>query len=134
MLFKLSSVITTALAAASFVTASAVNVQRRDTPASCTFVVSPSGTPDPSAELFSEWNYILGRKLANFVPSGTLINNGNSSVTGPDAVTGFYTVAQTIAAGALTTAEAVDVVTAWAGTTFDGPWSGVTWTFKTVTC
>jgi hypothetical protein len=93
MLFKLSSVITTALAAASLVTASAVNLERRDTPASCTFVVSPSGTPDPSAELFSEWNYstllrsstyiplfatnlfssVLGRNLANFVPNGSII-------------------------------------------------------------
>ncbi|KAJ2930487.1 hypothetical protein H1R20_g6600, partial [Candolleomyces eurysporus] len=134
MLFKLSSVITTALVAASLVTASAVNLQqRRDVPAACTFVASPSGVPDPSAELFSEWNFILGRNLANFVPSGTTINNGNSVVTGPDA-TGLYTIQQTIAADALTTAEAIDVVTGWVGTTFNGPWSGVTWTFQSVTC
>ncbi|RXW20644.1 hypothetical protein EST38_g5201 [Candolleomyces aberdarensis] len=134
MLFKLSSVITTALAAASLATASAVNIQqRRDTPASCTFVVSPSGAPDPSALLFSEWNYILGRNLANFVPPATPIRNGNSTVTGPDN-TGLYTIEQTIAADELTTAEAIAVVTGWVGTTFDGPWSGVTWTFQSVAC
>ena len=58
MLLKLSSVIATALAAASLTSASAINLEQRQAPAAaCTFVVNPSGTPDPSAELFSEWNY-----------------------------------------------------------------------------
>ncbi|RXW19468.1 hypothetical protein EST38_g6394 [Candolleomyces aberdarensis] len=134
MLFKLSSIVATALAAASLASASAINLEQRQAPAAaCTFVANPSGTPDPSALLFSEWNFILGRNLADHVPPSTIIRNGNSTVTGPDN-TGLYTIEQTIAADALTTAEAITVVTGWVGETFDGPWSGVAWTIQSVTC
>ncbi|RXW20313.1 hypothetical protein EST38_g5537 [Candolleomyces aberdarensis] len=121
MIFKLSSILAVALASASLANTSPVSLEERDLDptAACTFVVSPSGTPDLTEPLFSEWNYILG--------------GGSSTVTGPDT-TGLYTVEKGLAADGVPTAQVIAIATGWAGTTFDGPWSGVIWTVQSATC
>ena len=55
-------------------------------------------------------------------------------MTGPDAVTGAYTVVTSIGTAAITDAEAVAIVTEWVGSTFEGPWTGVKWHIDSVTC
>lgn len=67
MIVKLTSILAAVLATVSLAGASPVELQERQLapPAACTFVVSPSGTPDPSALLFSEWNYSMSKLAAS---------------------------------------------------------------------
>ena len=72
MIFKLSSILTVALASVSLANASPITgLEERDLapPAACTFVVSPSGTPDPNALLFSEWNYSKPSNMSQDPPT-----------------------------------------------------------------
>ena len=105
MFFKISTIVAAALWAT---TANAAAIEARQAPAGCTFVVTPSGTPNPSANLSSEWNYrmpqfslsidfpssenltVVGRTIANYFAPGTtiypvsdikLLPSGNISLT-----------------------------------------------------
>ncbi|KAJ2936481.1 hypothetical protein H1R20_g612, partial [Candolleomyces eurysporus] len=115
MILKLSSILAVALASVSLANTSPVNLEERDLapPAACTFVVSPSGTPDLTEPLFSEWNYSKPTDMPQIPLTDSRFEGGNSTVTGPDA-TGLYTVEQTLAADVLTTAEVIAIATGWA--------------------
>ncbi|KAJ2927366.1 hypothetical protein H1R20_g9728, partial [Candolleomyces eurysporus] len=115
MILKLSSILAVALASVSLANTSPVNLEERDLapPAACTFVVSPSGTPDLTEPLFSEWNYSKPTDMSQIPLTDSRFEGGNSTVTGPDA-TGLYTVEQTLAADVLTTAEVIAIATGWA--------------------
>ncbi|KAH6907662.1 hypothetical protein BKA70DRAFT_1428038 [Coprinopsis sp. MPI-PUGE-AT-0042] len=127
MVFQKLALIT--LAAAGL--ASAVAVERRGD-ATCTFSVLASAAPAAGTDLATEFNYLLGREFAtNF--SGQPVSGAASAVTGP-APTNVYSVVKGFSVDTASDSEVKSLVESWAGKTFSGPWSGVTWTVQNVAC
>ncbi|PPQ75578.1 hypothetical protein CVT26_012681 [Gymnopilus dilepis] len=109
MQFKLSAVFV-ALAAAVAVSAVAV---KRDDAATCTLVFTPSAAVDPSTDLDSEFNFVIGRALSAET-GGNIEQFGSTATKNAD---GTYTVVDTIAADGLTAAQTAADIEGWVGQT-----------------
>ncbi|KAH6911686.1 hypothetical protein BKA70DRAFT_1423436 [Coprinopsis sp. MPI-PUGE-AT-0042] len=130
MVFQKLALIT--LAAAGF--SSAMAVERRGD-ASCTFTILASAPPPPAdVPLETEFNYLFVFEFADQFP-GNPVSSPNSVVTGPTP-TNVYTVAKSFSVddSLASDSDVKALIEGWAGKTFEGPWTGVTWTVQSAAC
>ncbi|KAH6911700.1 hypothetical protein BKA70DRAFT_1423448 [Coprinopsis sp. MPI-PUGE-AT-0042] len=132
------------LAAAGFASAMAVECHGD---ATCTFTVVASAVPSTGeVPLEIEFNYFpwkshqgkpaAQRKLSIAETAEALeLQGATSIVTGP-APTNLYTVVKgfSVDDSLASDSEVKALIESWAGRTFDGSWTGVTWTIQSVAC
>ncbi|KAF8875416.1 hypothetical protein CPB84DRAFT_1829161 [Gymnopilus junonius] len=126
MQFKLTKVFV-AIAAVAVASASAI-VAKRDDAATCTLVLTPSPSVDPSTNLVAEFNFVIGRALSG--ETGSSIEQLGSSFT--QNADGTYTVVDTISADGLTAAQTASDIEGWVGQTETG--IAANWLVNSVTC
>ncbi|KAJ2935950.1 hypothetical protein H1R20_g1146, partial [Candolleomyces eurysporus] len=134
-MFNLKSWLALLAASATLSAASVIpnTVAKRDI--SCTFVISPSITPDPSTNLESELNWIFIRSLLDASPTGGPIHHAGSVIASVSD-DGKYTVTDSeITSTGFTDEEVAATVTGFQGTTVTGLTTpAIDWTYESVVC
>ncbi|KAK7453237.1 hypothetical protein VKT23_011913 [Stygiomarasmius scandens] len=128
MIFDLSKMLFTLVTVA---TASAVPQRRQiESTASCDFLLKPDVAVDPSSNLVSEFNFVIGHSLAIEV-SPSSITNGNATFF-EDADAGTFLVHDDLAVDGKTAEETAAILEGFVGQTKEG--IAANWLFQSVTC